>query len=71
MKYHTMLAIFAARNNIYQWKLRSCSASINVGNFDHFVVEYNIGKSDISCCLYHSYICIRRQNCRYLPNMLT
>ena len=40
-----MLAIFPAPN-----------ANINVGNFDHVVVEYNIERADISCRLYHPYI---------------
>ena len=42
-----MLAILPAPTNIYLLKYIPSSPNINIGNFDHVVVEYNIGKSDI------------------------
>ena len=51
-----MLAILPAPDNIYHLKWRHISANINIGVFDHVDVENNMGKSDISCRLYHPYI---------------
>ena len=65
-----MLDISPAPTNIYHLNYIPCSASINIGDLDHIVVEYNIGKSDISCWLYHSYIHYR-QHCWYLPKTIT
>ena len=53
---HRMLYIYPKPMNIYQLKQRPISADIIIGNFDHDVVEYNTGKSDIACQLCHAYI---------------
>ena len=48
--------MYFAKTNINNLKQRASSATINVGNRDQFVVEYNIGKLDIICWIYHPYI---------------
>ena len=42
-----MLYIYPAPTNIYHLNYIPCSASINIGDLDNVVVEYNIGKADL------------------------
>ena len=65
-----MLAVFPAPMNIYLLKKIPSTYNMKFEIFHHVQVEYNIVNmaSNVGCILR---LCIRRQNCREFPNMLT
>ena len=46
-----MLAIFPVLMNIYLLNYIPSNANVNVGRFDHVIVEWNIIKIDTKCWL--------------------